>query len=547
MAGFLPPVVAVLVADTAEYTAGMDKAIGKMGELDAATDTAGAKFTKFGGLLSDAVLGGAAAFAAFGVDKAVKMTEALDTLQNQTNVTAGELSHIKNVSIALSDQTGKSAVDIVGAYQAVETAGYKRAAADAAVAAATKLAVIADTTAASAIQSLVAAQNLGLTKGMSAAKVADILTIALKGNEGGLSGVVNLLSGTVGAAFAGYHQSVGEAVAVANEFSLAGITQTRQIATFVQKLGTLQGPMKTTEIENGKLTTTSASYVNSLRDVGLNVDKTKDAFTGPNGLVNGLLYLKTTADGSLPKLEQYLTAIFGATGVGGGMALINHLKTLKTTIDETSSASGTGLTTAFNTAAGQFGNQMKIIETNLENAAMRFGYVLLPDIEKAATFLENALQSLNTHPGERKALEIDLGGTVLAALGVKLLQTWNNSRQTTLLADIARNTSVTATAAEAGDAEGGAAKGLAGGALAGLSSATLAALGIAAAGAYSVHTVVKNPGSLLDDPISKLNHAIGSWIDDIDGANHSPRHLYTKVPGRNADALHTTVKVHLGR
>ena len=86
--------------------------------------------------------------------------------------------------------------------------------------------------------------------------------------------------------------------------------------------------MQTTEVENGKLTTTSAGYVNSLKDVGLNVDKTKQAFTGPDGLVNGLKYLKTRRMAVFPKLEQYLTAIFGATGVGAGTALIKNLSTL---------------------------------------------------------------------------------------------------------------------------------------------------------------------------------------------------------------------------
>ena len=311
----------------------MDEATGKMEEFGAASDTTGGKFGSFASKASTAIIGVGVAFAAYATDEALKFQEALDKVQNTTNVTTKELSHISSESLKISDATGQTAVNIVGAYGAVEAAGYKRAAADKAVTAAAKLTLIAGGDVVANTQSLIAAQNLGITKGMSAAKVADLLTIALKGNEGGLSGVVSLLSGKVGAAFAGYHQSAGEAVAVSNEFSKAGITQTRQIATFVQKLGALQGPMQTTEVENGKLTTTSAGYVNSLKDVGLNVDKTKQAFTGPDGLINGLKYLKTTADGSLPKLEQYLTAIFGATGVGAGTALINNLTTLTKTIN----------------------------------------------------------------------------------------------------------------------------------------------------------------------------------------------------------------------
>ncbi len=393
MAGLLPPVVATLLADTKEYTAKMDEATGKMEEFGAASDTSGGKLSGFASKASTAIIGVGVAFAAYATDEAYKFQEALDKVQNTTNVTTKELSHISSESLKISDATGQTAVNIVGAYGAVEAAGYKRAAADKAVTAAAKLTLIAGGDVVANTQSLIAAQNLGITKGMSAAKVADLLTVALKGNEGGLSGVVSLLSGKVGAAFAGYHQSAGEAVAVANEFSMAGITQTRQIATFVQKLGALQGPMETTSISNGKLTTTSASYVNSLKDVGLNVDKTTQAFTGPDGLVNGLKYLKTEADGSLPQLQRYLTAIFGATGVGAGTALIKNLSTLTTTINAANNASGTGLNKAASVAAGQLDNQMKIIEERLKNTAIQFGLKLLPYIETAITSTDSAVSA----------------------------------------------------------------------------------------------------------------------------------------------------------
>ena len=211
----LSPVTAALLADTKEYSAKMDEAQAKMEGFGATSEATGAKFTAFASKASSAVLGVGAALGAVAVDEAFKFQEALDKVQNTTNVTANELDHIKTTSLKLSDQTTSSASDIVSAYGAVEAAGYKRAKADQAVAAAAKLTEIAGGDVTTNTQSLIAAQNLQITKGMSAAKTADLLTVALKGNESGLSGVVSLLSGKVGAAFAGYHQSAGEAVAVA--------------------------------------------------------------------------------------------------------------------------------------------------------------------------------------------------------------------------------------------------------------------------------------------------------------------------------------------
>ena len=195
MAGLLPPVIATLLADTKEYTAKMDEATGKMEEFGAASDTTGGKFGSFASKASTAIIGVGVAFAAYATDEALKFQEALDKVQNTTNVTTKELSHISSESLKISDATGQTAVNIVGAYGAVEAAGYKRAAADKAVTAAAKLTLIAGGDVVANTQSLIAAQNLGITKGMSAAKVADLLTIALKGNEGGLSGVVSLLVG----------------------------------------------------------------------------------------------------------------------------------------------------------------------------------------------------------------------------------------------------------------------------------------------------------------------------------------------------------------
>lgn len=462
MAGLLPPVVATLLADTKEYSAKMDEATGKMEEFGAASDTTGSRLSGFASKASTAIIGVGVAFAAYATVEAYKFQSALDQLKNTTNVTASELQHIKTQSLAISDATGQSAVNIVGAYQAVEAAGYKRAAADKAVAASAKLALITEQPVATTTQALVAAQNLGITSGMSSAKVADLLTIALKGNENGLQGVIGLLTGKVGSAFAAYHQSAGEAVAVANEFSMAGITQTRQIATFVNKLGALQGPMQTTEIENGKLTTTSAGYVNSLVDVGLNVDKTRDAFTGPNGLVNGLKYLKTTADGSLPKLQQYLAAIFGATGVGAGTALIRNINTLSQTITKANGASGSGLNAAATVASGQLDNQLKIIEERLKNAAIEFGLHLLPYVEKAADVIVDAMDYLDKHPDVLKGVMAAAGALFAAAVGYKLTSAvqsiWgslNAKAQTSLLSEIAANTAKTAAEGGIGDAEGG--------------------------------------------------------------------------------------------
>ena len=371
--GGINAVTAVLLADTAEYSAKMDEAAAKMEALGGVADTTGGKFTNFANKASTLIIGAGLAIGAVGVDLAIKFQTALDQVQNTTNATAGTIDKISKSATNLSNNTTSSATAIVTAYGAVEAAGYGWAKAEDTVTASAKLSQITHQDVLTTTQALIAAQSLGLTKNMDAAKVADTLSIALKGNENGLQGVLGLLQGKVGAAFAGFHQSLGEALVVSNEFSQAQFTNSRAISAVIAKVGALQGPLKTTTDTNGKLSVSTASWVDALNNVGLNALKTRAAFAGPDGLINGLQYLKTTADGSLPKLEQYLTAIGGSAGVGPLTLLINHLGQAKTLIDQTGKASGQGLNTAFNLSQKDIDNQMEELKNKAENVLRGVG------------------------------------------------------------------------------------------------------------------------------------------------------------------------------
>ena len=422
MAGILPPVVATLVADTKEYSAKMDEATGKMEAFGAAADTTGSRFGAFASKASTAVVGAGLAIGAVGVDLAVKFQTALDQVRNTTNATAATIDKISKSATNLSNTTVNSATDIVGAYQAAEEAGYKWANAENTVTAAAKLAQITQQSVVDTTKSLIAAQSLGITKGMSAAKVADTLDIALKGNESSLGGVVAILQGKVGAALAGYHQSLGEGLAIANEFSKANFTNTRQIASFITKLGEFSTPMKTVSDYNGKLTVSTAGWVNSLVSAGLNATKVKEAFTGPDGLVNGLQYLKTTADGSLPKLTEYLDAVFGSGGTPAAMALVTNLKTISATVKATTGASAGGLNRAFNLSQSDIDNQLKELKNQAENILRGIGMFLLPSVTDVAHWTEDVVKFFKGHPLVSKIASDAAIATFGAAVAYKIGQ-----------------------------------------------------------------------------------------------------------------------------
>ena len=228
------------------------------------------------------------------------------------------------------------------------------------------------------------------------------------------------MQGKVGAAFAGFHQSLGEALVVSNEFSQAQFTNSRAISAVIAKVGALQGPLKTTTDTNGKLSVSTASWVDALNNVGLNALKTRAAFAGPDGLINGLQYLKTTADGSLPKLEQYLTAIGGSAGVGPLTLLINHLGQAKTLIDQTGKASGQGLNTAFNLSQKDIDNQMEELKNKAENVLRGVGMFLLPDVKDLANWTDDTFKYFQAHPLVSKIASDSAIGLFGAAVAYKI-------------------------------------------------------------------------------------------------------------------------------
>ena len=308
----------------------------------------------------------------------------------------------------------------MGAYQAVEAAGYGWAKAQDTVTAAAKLAQITQQNVVTTTQSLIAAQELGITKGFSAAKTADLFTIALKGNEAGLAGVVALLQGKVGAAFAQYKQSAGEAVSIANVLSQAHYSNTRALAALVGKLGEFQTSMVNTSVINGKEEKSTAGWVNSLISAGLNVDKTKQAFTGPDGLINGLKYLQSVSHGSLSTLNKDLIAVFGTSGSAAASLLINQLGQISKTTQEASKASAGGLNTAFNISQGNLDNQLKELKNQAENILRGIGLFLLPGVTDLAHWSEDAIKYFEAHPLIKKIASDSAIGLFGAAVALKV-------------------------------------------------------------------------------------------------------------------------------
>lgn len=452
--GMLPPVVATLVADTKEYSAKMAEAQGQMEEFAGASDAAGAKFTKFGNVLSDAVLGAAGAVAAFSLDEGYKFQESMDQMQNATGMTTKQIKALEATIFSISNVTGASTADLATSLTAIEQAGIHGAKATDLLNVAAKAALATNTNVTAVTQSLVAVQALHLkgTKDLSAA--TGVLVAGSHNFVGGLQAEVAMLQGKVGSAFSEYGFSLKQAIEYGSIFSKVGLP-TRSIATLATGLGKILDPIHTVTDSNGKLEHGLSSTYLAITQLGLKYSKVA-ADVKQGNLAGLLLYLKDVAAQTNEPLTVLLNTVLGSSGGIAGSLILKNLSAVKDVQKGISGAGSNSLNTAFTTASDQFGNKMHIIENELKNSAAEFGLKLLPYLSDAATFFENALTGLEKHPMEQKALELDVGVTVAAALGVKIASAMQSSIQTALLKQIAGNTTKIAVEGGGADVEGGA-------------------------------------------------------------------------------------------
>lgn len=456
MAGLLPPVVATLLADTREYMAKMTEAEGKMTEFGTVAETAGGKMSKFAKTASTAIIGVGTAIIGFGVESALKFTESLDTIINQSNASASEMEYLKSKIMDVSNETSISAEKIAGAFLVVEKAGITGANAYALVDAAAKAAILTGGDVAEISKSIVAAQSLQIAKGMDVAAISDLMVNANKAHIGSLDSLVSILKGKVGGALASVGVNMAEAASISAIASKSGYDSGRafvSIATGMQK------------IENPTKASTKA-----LKAFGLDANAlAKTAKTPGTGVIDVLKQLETQSRKTGIPLTALIAGTFGTSSVGIISALAKQIPELSSLNEKLNKSSGADLNTTFGMTSSQLNFKLTQLKNQAKNILTGIGLFFLPTIDNLANWAKNAIQYFTDHPliktiASDSAIALFVGsiafklgsavsnvvktitGTTSAAVTAA-----QNVSQTALLTEIAANTLATATALGASD------------------------------------------------------------------------------------------------
>lgn len=460
--GFMPAVVVTLLADTKEFSAKMDEAAAKMDEVGGEAEATGGKFSKFASLASTAILAVGAAFAGEALHKAYDFQEMLDQIRDQTNITTGALNVLGNAILNAAEQTGVSTSDLGSAAMAVEQAGIHGAKAIQMLDDAAKISTITNyaTSATSAMQSLIAVENLQMAKGLGLQQVSGLLVAGSKDFVGGFSAETNVLQGKIGVALSQYGLKLKQVIPLGAELSRLNLP-TRSVTSFVTAFGKIEAPVETLMDTSGKVEKGISSYALLLQQFGLSVTKLQADLKAGN-IAGMLLQIKDAAEQSHTPLTEVMNEVFGTGGAPIATVLLQHVNELKQMQGSLQNAGPQSFAQAFSIASKQLGPQLHILEQQLDVIMIRAGKYLLPAMSDVLSWVSGFISALQKDPVLRDMFGAGAGALFAAALAVKIKSAVQGimglfgkashqvqqSAQTGLLEQIAANTAQTAAATE---------------------------------------------------------------------------------------------------
>ncbi len=414
----LPPVVATLLADTKEYSAKMTEAQAKMTEMGTASEVTGAKMAGFASKASTAVLGLGAAIGGYAVDQAYKYQEALDKIKNQAGLSDAQIKALGNSMLTTSAQTGVSTTDLANAALTVEQAGIRGAAAQNLLNAASKAAVITNSSVANTTMAVVAAEKLHITSGQDVATTMGILVAGSKNFVGGLAAETSMLQGRVGVALSQYGLGLKQTIALGQVFASVGLP-TRSIVGFSTGLAKLQAPLDTIHVTAKKTYTTLSTYALGLQNVGLSAAKLQGLLR--TGNISGLLQsIKDQAGSSVPRLQQLMNLVFGTAGGATASVLVKNLNQLNQAQKQLSGSGAGSLNSGFKNAISQLGPQFHKLMASVDVLMVRAGDKLLPTFGHMVDFANATINYFNAHPIVGKVSADIIGALIAGSLATKL-------------------------------------------------------------------------------------------------------------------------------
>ena len=387
MAEFLPPVVATLLADTKEFTAKMDGAIGKMAEVDAASATAGARIQQNLGKMALATIGIGVGFGAVGVKMAMDFQGSMTKVQNSSGMGQQQIKQLGDAFLGTAFNSEFSAQELATAFAGVagqltllnghvlttkQTMDVMSSASD--------LAVAKNIDLASSTQAVVSAMKVFQTPLKDVADATNQLYVAsdLSGTSiGGVVGQYTKLHAALGISI----PSMKDMNVLMADMNNLGVGQGRTMMKVQQAIGGMLDPTK--------------QWTAAQHDLTGNIYTLDGHFIGMSALI----------DQMSPKFKGMTDeqAKAAAQTLGWGKASDAMIEIMRGGIpayDQATQAVERHITVvqAAQEASKNFKNELSTLEAGTKDVLTQVGLALLPAAQDLMNWAKNAIDFFKAHP-----------------------------------------------------------------------------------------------------------------------------------------------------
>ena len=387
MAEFLPPVVATLLADTKEFTANMDGAIGKMAEVDTASATAGARIQQNLGKMALATIGIGVGFGAVGIKMAMDFQDSMTKVQNSSGMGQQQIKQLGDAFLGTAFKSEFSAQELATAFAGV--AGQltllnghvltTKQTMDV-MSSASELAVAKNIDLASSTQAVVSAMKVFQTPLKDVADATNQLYIAsdLSGTSiGGVVGQYTKLHAALGISI----PSMKDMNVLMADMNNLGVGQGRTMMKVQQAIGGMLDPTK--------------QWTAAQHDLTGNIYTLDGHFVGMSALI----------DQMSPKFKGMTDeqAKAAAQTLGWGKASDAMIEIMRGGIpayDQATQAVERHITVveAAQEASKNFKNELSTLEAGTKDVLTQVGLALLPAAQDLMNWAKNAIDFFKAHP-----------------------------------------------------------------------------------------------------------------------------------------------------
>jgi TP901 family phage tail tape measure protein len=399
----LPPVVAILTANTTEFMAKMGEAGAAMGGLE---EEGGGKLQtlgKVGGLAFAAIGVAAVAVGAYSIDAASKFDSAMETIHTQAGASQSEVDKMKSAVLGLAGSTAEAPMALADALYHIESNGIRGATALGILKVAAEGAQVGHADLTDTTNALTAAINSGIPGVQNFGQAMGALN-AIVGSGDMKMQDLNDAFGTgivvIAKQFGNSLNDVGSALATFGDNNIRGAKAGTELKMAIMDLAQQSKPG---QAELAKFGIKAGELADDMRKGGLGaalVDlKDKLAKAGVTGsAVGGVLTEAFTKKAAAP-----LAILVDQLG---------RFQSKQEAIAQGSGKFGEDWTATTKT----FAFQMKQLEATVQELAIRLGEWLIPKVEKVAEVVAAASRWLEKHQEVAKMLAIVVGGILVTAI-----------------------------------------------------------------------------------------------------------------------------------